>query len=169
MSKLLRGQGEVWEKESYNPRRVPPQYIWKSIWPPLMVGRADISTISWKNRELWTVYSLMVAHSKSLIYSSTYRSFAVHIQWNPVNTVTNGPKKIGHINGVAVLTRVFFTRKCMEFLPGGQKKVAVITRWRYYRGGREAGFRCTMYLYLLTSFSLTDNSLVDGLIWRKTA
>ena len=70
----------------------------------------------------------MVAHSKSLIYSSTYRSFAVHIQWNPVNTVTNGPKKIGHINGVAVLTRVFFTRKCMEFLPGGQKKVAVITR-----------------------------------------
>ena len=27
----------------------------------------------------------------------------------------------------------------------------------------------TMYLYLLTSFSLTDNSLVDGLLWRKTA
>ena len=53
----------------------------------------------------------MVAHSKSLIYSSTCRSFAVHIQWNPVNTVTNGPKKFGHINGVAVLTRVFFYKK----------------------------------------------------------
>ena len=50
----------------------------------------------------------MVAYSKCLIYSGTCRSFAVHIQWNPVNTVTNGPKKIGHINGVAVLTRVFF-------------------------------------------------------------
>ena len=53
----------------------------------------------------------MVAHSKSLIYSGICRSFAVHIQWNPVNTVTNGPKKIGHINGVAVLTRVFFYKK----------------------------------------------------------
>ena len=26
------------------------------------------------------------------------------LQWNPVNTATNGPPKIGHINGVAVLT-----------------------------------------------------------------
>ena len=29
------------------------------------------------------------------------------IQWNPVNTVTNGPKKIGRINEGC------FTRKCM--------------------------------------------------------
>ena len=71
----------------------------------------------------------MVAHSKNVIYSSTCRSFAVHIQWNPVNTVTTGPKQFGHINGVAVLTRVFFfTGKCMAVLPGGQKKVAVIMR-----------------------------------------
>ena len=36
----------------------------------------------------------------------------------------------------------FFTRKCVVVLPGGQKKVAVITRWPYYRGGRKAGFHC---------------------------
>ena len=77
----------------------------------------------------------MVAHSKSLIYSSTCRSFAVHIQWNPVNTVTNGPKKIGHINGVAVLTRVFFTGKCMAVFArrpknsGRNNEVTVLPRW----------------------------------------
>ena len=27
----------------------------------------------------------------------------------------------------------FFTRKCMAFLSGGQKNVAVITRWRITR------------------------------------
>ena len=37
-----------------------------------------------------------------------------HLQWNSVNTASIGPKKkIGRINGVAVLTTVFFTRKCM--------------------------------------------------------
>ena len=114
----------------------------------------------------------MVAYSKCLIYSGTCRSFAVHMQWNPVNTVTNGPKKIGHINGVAVLTRVFFffSRKCMAVFArrsknsGRNNEVTVLPRWPY-----KAGFHCTMYLYLLTSFSLTDNSLVDGLLWRKTA
>ena len=30
------------------------------------------------------------------------------LQWNPVNTVANGAKKNGRINGVAVLTRVFY-------------------------------------------------------------
>ena len=30
-----------------------------------------------------------------------------HLQWNTVNTASIGPKKIGRINGVAVLTTVF--------------------------------------------------------------
>ena len=34
-----------------------------------------------------------------------------HVQWNPVNMVTNGPRKIGGINRVAILTRVFFYKK----------------------------------------------------------
>ena len=34
-----------------------------------------------------------------------------HVQWNPVNMVTNGPRKIGSINRVAILTRVFFHKK----------------------------------------------------------
>ena len=77
----------------------------------------------------------MVAHSKCLIYSGTFRSFAVHVQLNPVNTVTNGPKKIGRINGVAVLTRVFLQENVWRFLPGGQNKsgpnneVTVLPRW----------------------------------------
>ena len=29
----------------------------------------------------------------------------VVVQWNPVNTITNGSKKFGRINGVAVLSR----------------------------------------------------------------
>ena len=40
---------------------------------------------------------------------------------------------------------VFLIRKCMDVLPG-RKKVAVITRWPYYRGGRNARFRCTYYV-----------------------
>ena len=89
----------------------------------------------------------MVAHSKSLIYSGTCRSFAVHIQWNPVNTVTTGPKQFGHINGVAVLTRVFFTRKCMAVFTKRPKKSGrnnEVTR-PYYRGGRKAGFHCISF------------------------
>ena len=47
----------------------------------------------------------------------------VYSKYSLVNTVTN----------LAVLARdrineVFFTRKCMVVLPGGQKKVAVIMR-----------------------------------------
>ena len=28
----------------------------------------------------------------------------LELQWDPVNTVTNGPKRLGQINGVAVLS-----------------------------------------------------------------
>ena len=45
-----------------------------------------------------------------------------HVQWNPVNMVTNGPRKIGGIDRVAVLTRVFLQENVWQFLPGGQKK-----------------------------------------------
>ena len=48
---------------------------------------------------------------------------------------------------LAVLTRVFFTRKrtCMAVLQGGQTKVAVFIDWR---GGRKAGFHCIeVYTY----------------------
>ena len=48
--------------------------------------------------------------------------YQINIQWNPINTVTNGPKKFGHIKGVAVLTRVFLLENVWLFLPGGQKK-----------------------------------------------
>ena len=43
---------------------------------------------------------------------------------------------------MTLLTRVFFTRKCMAVLLCGQRKEAVITRWPYYRGLRKAGFHC---------------------------
>ena len=37
--------------------------------------------------------------------------FTLFKKWNPVNTAIIGPKKIGRINGVAVLTRRFFNKK----------------------------------------------------------
>ena len=52
----------------------------------------------------------------------------LQLQCNPVNTVTNGPKRFSRmcINGG------FFHKKMYgSFLPGGQKKAAVITRWPY--------------------------------------
>ena len=60
------------------------------------------------------------------------------IQWNPVNSVTNGPKKFGHIN------EGFFIRKCLAVFARRPKEVAVIMRWPYYRGGRNVGFHCSM-------------------------
>ena len=40
---------------------------------------------------------------------------------------------------VTELTRLFFTKKCMAVLPGGQNNVLVITRWPY----NWRGFHCT--------------------------
>ena len=54
-----------------------------------------------------------------------------HVQWNPVNMVTNGPRKIGGINRVAILTRVFFYKK----MYGSFCQVA-------NKRGRKAGFHC---------------------------
>ena len=50
------------------------------------------------------------------------------LQWNPLNTVANGAKKIGRINGVAVLTRFFFYKKMYGNNARRPKKSVVITR-----------------------------------------
>ena len=56
--------------------------------------------------------------------------FSHQIHWNPVNKVTNGPKKFGSIN-----MRVFFTRKCMAVFARQPKKsghsneVTVLPKW----------------------------------------
>ena len=58
------------------------------------------------------------------------------VQWNPVNMVTNGSKKFGRINGVAVLsgqaqrvtTLTGFFYKIMYGRFAGPKKVATKTR-----------------------------------------
>ena len=48
----------------------------------------------------------------------------------------------------------------MTVLPG-QKEVAVITRWPYYRGGREAGFHCTeKYLQLKYTVGIPELDLL---------
>ena len=52
---------------------------------------------------------------------------------NPFNTITNGPKTFGRINGWPYYWGPFLGKKCMAVFPSGQNKVAVITRWQYYR------------------------------------
>ena len=48
-------------------------------------------------------------------------------------------KKNGHIYGV-----VEFNKKMWGGFCQGAKKVAIITRWPYHRGGRKAGFHCAI-------------------------
>lgn len=56
--------------------------------------------------------------------SAIYNPFKykVYLQWNPLNTVTNGSKEFGCINGVAGLTRIFLQENVPQFLPGSQKQ-----------------------------------------------
>jgi len=59
---------------SYNPRRPPPQYIWKSRWPPLTVRRALYLDESRKNKG--TVNSLLLLACFPLFSLLTLYSFA---------------------------------------------------------------------------------------------
>ena len=55
------------------------------------------------------------------------------VQWNPVNTVTNGPKKIVRINEFFFF---FYEKMYGSFSRAAQKKVTVLPKWPpYYRGG----------------------------------
>ena len=60
------------------------------------------------------------------------------IQWNPVNTVTNGPKKLAVLTGDR--NKVFFTRKCKAVLPGGQKPMAALRSNRISEVAVRQGF-----------------------------
>ena len=79
---------------------------------------------------LVTNWWLMVSFYKGAIPYKEATHSKSKLQRKPVNTVTNGPKIFGRINGCPLLTKVFCTRKCKAVLPGVQKKVAVTTRWR---------------------------------------
>ena len=81
--------------------------------------------------------------------------------------VINGPKKFCRINGVTVLMRVCLQENVWWFLPGGQKKVAVITRWLYYRGGRKAGFHCTKFKKLRKVYNLPFFSVLGHFFFPK--
>ena len=75
------------------------------------------------------------SHQKIELWSSSCSG-------TPVNVVTNGPKKFGRDNELTLLTSVSLQENVWLFLPGDQKKVAVITRRPYYRGSCKAGFHC---------------------------
>ena len=102
------------------------------------------------------------------MYFLTY-FYTLYIQWNPVNTVTNGPTKFGRINGVATLTRVFLQENVWRLLPGGQKsgrndEVTVLPRWPQGGVSLYTGMLILLTFYLLenarrsveTSFSIRD-------------
>ena len=52
-------------------------------------------------------------------------------------------------NNLAILTgdhiTVGFLQENVWAFCGGPEKVAIITRWPYYCGGRKAGFDCTIF------------------------
>ena len=58
--------------------------------------------------------------------------------WSPMG------QKNGSNNEVSILTRISLQENVWSFLPGSQKKVVVIMRWPYYRGGRKVGFHCSI-------------------------
>ena len=80
-----------------------------------------------------------------------------------------GFKKPGHWPHLQVTTlmRVFY--KKMYGLFAGPKKVAIITRWLYYRGGCKVGFHCITYSLLCPwakraiTFSLISANLIRTL------
>ena len=43
-------------------------------------------------------------------------------KWNPINTVTNGPKKFGVSTGGHIKEGFFLQENAWQFLQGGQKK-----------------------------------------------
>ena len=99
---------------------------------------------------LWTTFP----YSATLINIQNVL-IAFSLQLNPVNTVTNGPKKLAVLTGDRI-NEVFFPRKCMTVLPGGRKKMAVITRRTYYRDGYKAGFHCTQNSSTLSKIERTE-------------
>ena len=48
-----------------------------------------------------------------------YKQQNFKLRWNPVNTVTNGPKKLAVLTSDRIKEGFFFTRKCIAVLPDG--------------------------------------------------
>ena len=85
----------------------------------------------------------------------------------PLTWSSMGQKKFCRINGVMVLMTVCLQENIWWFLPGGQKKVAVIIRWLYYRGGRKAGFHCTKFKKLRKVYNLPFFSVLGHFFYPK--
>ena len=76
------------------------------------------------------------------------------VQWNPLIRSPMGQKQL------ALLTRVFFFYKKMySGFCQAAKKVAVVTRWPYYRAGRKAGFHRIVILLLTEDTSMIGTRL----------
>ena len=61
-------------------------------------------------------------YTLSKFFKSSFRCSTSNLQWSPVNTVTNGPKKLAVLMGDRNNEGFFCTRKFMAVFPGGQKK-----------------------------------------------
>ena len=81
----------------------------------------------------WAGRNFMSSSVNSLLvtYAGVQRwNWNLQLQGNPVNTVTNGPKKnLAVLIRKAVLTRVFSHGNVRQFLPGSQKKRPLTMRW----------------------------------------
>ena len=79
-------------------------------------------------------------YTLSKFFKSSFRCSTSNLQWSPVNTVTNGPKKLAVLMGDRNNEGFFLYKKIYGRFSRRPKKVAVITKWSYYRGDCKAGF-----------------------------
>ena len=88
-------------------------------------------------------------YTLSKFFKSSFLCSTSNLQWSPVNTVTNGPKKLAVLMGDRNNEGVFLYKKIYGRFSRRPKKVAVITKWSYYRGDCKAGFPCICFAVAL--------------------
>jgi len=93
-------------------------------------------TSSFNSEIIITFYTntSILLHCYGVMGTKANPSHAI-IQYNSINTVTNGPKKFGCINRVAILSRVFYKRMYGGFCQVAKKKTILINevavRWGF--------------------------------------
>ena len=128
------------------------------------------SSISEHQKHLFTLSGIFSGFSIFCIYlirglhvSATPRNYS----GTPLIRASMGQKGFAVLMGWPCERGYFLQENVWWFLPGGQKKLAVITRWLYHRGGRKAGFHCTKFKKLRKVYNLPFFSVLGHFFYPK--